>query len=103
MKEINITKDNFESEVLNSDKPVLLDLWASWCGPCRMLAPIVSQIAKEYDGKVKVGKINVDDEMELAQAFNVSSIPMLVVMKDGKVTQTSVGVRPKAQIEAMLK
>lgn len=103
MKEINITKDNFESEVLNSDKPVLLDLWASWCGPCRMLAPIVSQIAEEYDGKVKVGKINVDDEMELAQAFNVSSIPMLVVMKDGKVTQTSVGVRPKAQIEAMLK
>lgn len=103
MKEITITKDNFESEVLNSDKPVLLDLWASWCGPCRMLAPIVSQIAEEYDGKVKVGKINVDDEMELAQAFNVSSIPMLVVMKDGKVTQTSVGVRPKAQIEAMLK
>ncbi len=103
MKEITITKDNFESEVLNSDKPVLLDLWASWCGPCRMLAPIVSQIAEEYDGKVKVGKINVDEEMELAQAFNVSSIPMLVVMKDGKAVQSAVGVRPKAQIEAMLK
>lgn len=102
MKEITITKENFEKEVLHSDKPVLLDLWASWCGPCRMLSPVISQIADEYDGKVKVGKINVDDEMELAAAFNVSSIPMLVVMKDGKVTNSSIGVVPKAQITAML-
>lgn len=102
MKEIQINRDNFENEVLNSDKPVLIDLWASWCGPCRMIAPVISEIAEEYDGKVKVCKINVDDEPELAAAFNVSSIPMLVVVKDGKVTNTAVGVRPKAQIVSML-
>ncbi len=102
MKEIIITKENFENEVLKSDKPVLIDLWASWCGPCRMLAPVVSEIAEEYDGKVKVCKINVDEEPELASAFRVSSIPLLVVMKDGKVTNSSVGVRPKSQIVSML-
>ena len=103
MAELTITKENFENEVLKSDKPVLLDFWASWCGPCKMLSPIISQIAEKYDGKVKVGKVNVDDEPELANAFRVSSIPMVAVMKDGKVVSTSVGYRPIEQIEAMLK
>ncbi len=102
MAELNITKENFENEVLKSDKPVLIDFWASWCGPCRMLSPVISEIAQEYDGKVKVCKVNVDEEMELAAAFQVASIPMLVVVKDGKVTNASVGVQPKAQIVSML-
>ena len=101
--EITITKENFDSEVLKSDVPVLLDFWAPWCGPCRMIAPALSQIAEEYAGSVKVGKINVDDEMELAVKFGVASIPMLVVMKDGKVTNHAVGTMPKEKIEALLK
>ncbi len=102
MKELNITKDNFENEVMNSDKPVLIDFWASWCGPCRMLSPVISELAEELDGKVKVCKVNVDDQMELASAFRVSSIPSLVVMKDGKITNHAVGVRPKKEILSML-
>lgn len=102
MAELNITKNNFEREVLRSDKPVLIDFWASWCGPCRMLSPVISEIAEETAGEVKVCKVNVDDEAELASIFNVSNIPMLVVVKDGKVVNASVGVRPKDQILAML-
>ena len=102
MSEMNITRNNFEQEVLHSDKPVLIDFWASWCGPCRMLSPVISEIAEEYGDKVKVCKVNVDDEGELAASFNVMSIPMLVVMKDGKVTNSAVGVRPKAQIVEMI-
>lgn len=96
-----ITKENFESEVLKSTKPVLLDFWASWCGPCRMLSPIVDEIAEENDN-IKVGKINVDEQPELAQAFKVMSIPMLAVVKDGKVTNTSVGYKAKAAVLALL-
>ena len=103
MAEIVITKDNFENEVMKSDKPVLLDFWAGWCGPCKMLSPIVSQIADKYDGKVKVGKVNVDDEPELANAFQVASIPMIVVMKEGRIVNTSVGYRPIEQLEELLK
>ena len=102
MAELNITKTNFEREVLRSDKPVLIDFWASWCGPCRMLSPVISEIAEEKAGEVKVCKVNVDEEAELASIFNVSSIPMLVVVKDGRVVNASVGVRPKDQILAML-
>ena len=102
MAEIMITKENFEAEVIKSDKPVLIDFWASWCGPCKMLSPIIAQIADEYDGKIKVGKVNVDEQPELANAFSVSSIPTVVVMKEGKVTNMSVGYRPKDQIEALL-
>lgn len=102
MSELKITKNNFENEVLKSDKPVLIDFWANWCGPCRMLSPIISEIAEEYGEKVKVCKVNVDEEMDLAAAFRVSSIPMLVVMKDGQVTNTAVGVRPKGQIIRMI-
>ena len=96
-----ITKENFESEVLKSTTPVLLDFWASWCGPCRMLSPIVDEIAEENDN-IKVGKINVDEQPELAQAFKVMSIPMLAVVKDGKVTNTSVGYKAKAAVLALL-
>lgn len=101
MSVITITNTNFQSEVINSDKPVLLDFWASWCAPCRMLSPIVDEIANER-GDIKVGKVNVDEEPELAGKFGVMSIPTLVVMKNGKIVNQSVGVRPKAQILAML-
>ena len=99
---MNITRNNFEQEVLHSDKPVLIDFWAPWCGPCRMLSPVISEIAEEYGDKVKVCKVNVDDEGELAASFNVMSIPTLVVVKDGKVANSAVGVRPKAQIVEMI-
>ena len=102
MAEINITEQNFEQEVLKSDLPVLLDFWATWCGPCMMLSPIVAEIAEEYEGKVKVGKVNVDEQMQLAVAFHVESIPMLVLMKDGKAVKTSVGYRPKEDVVKML-
>ncbi|MDY6387358.1 MAG: thioredoxin [Fibrobacter sp.] len=102
MSEMNITKNNFEQEVLHSDKPVLIDFWAPWCGPCRMLSPVISEIAEEYGDKIKVCKVNVDDEGELAASFNVMSIPTLVVVKDGKVTNSAVGVRPKVQIVEMI-
>ena len=102
MAELKITKNNFEAEVVRSELPVLLDLWAPWCAPCRMLSPVVEQIAGEYEGKAKVGKVNVDEEQELAAAFGVSSIPMVVVVKAGKVQAASVGFQPKAQLAAML-
>jgi len=102
MAELKITKENFENEVIKSDKPVLLDFWATWCGPCRMLAPVVEEIAKEYDGKIKVGKVNVDDEPELAGAFRVASIPTVVVLKDGKIVNQSIGYRPKEDIVKLL-
>ena len=101
MSVINIKKNNFQNEVLNSEMPVLLDFWASWCGPCRMVSPIVDEIAAER-GDIKVGKVNVDEQPELAGQFGVMSIPTLVVMKRGKVVNQMVGARPKAQILAML-
>lgn len=101
MSVITITKDNFQREVLESDKPVLLDFWAAWCGPCRMLSPVVDEIAEERTD-IKVGKVNVDEEQELAAAFQVMSIPTLVVMNNGKAIAQSMGVRPKQQILSML-
>ena len=101
MSVIKINKENFENEVLNSNKPVLLDFYADWCGPCRMVGPIVSEIANERSD-VKVGKINVDEQPELAAQFGVMSIPMLAVIKDGKIANQVVGYRPKSDIEAML-
>ena len=101
MSAININKNNFRNEVLDSEKPVLLDFWASWCGPCRMVSPIVDEIAAER-GDIKVGKVNVDEERELAGQFGVMSIPTLVVIKGGRVVNQMVGARPKIQILAML-
>ena len=101
--EITITKENFEAEVLNSSVPVLLDIWAPWCGPCMMLGPVLEEIAKENAGTLKVGKVNVDDEMELAMQFGVTSIPLLVLMKDGKIANKALGYMPKAKIEALFK
>ena len=103
MAELKITKNNFESEVLRSEVPVLLDFWATWCPPCRMLSPVIEEIAGEYEGRAKVGKVNVDEEPELAAMFRVENISAMVVMKEGKVAELAVGYRPKEQITDILK
>ena len=102
MAELKITRENFENEVMKSNIPVLIDFWAPWCGPCRMMGPIIEQLAEEYEGKAKVGKVNVDEEGELSQAFGVMSIPTIVLVKDGKIVRQAVGARPKAEVEEML-
>lgn len=101
MNMITITNENFEDEVLKSDKPVLLDFWADWCGPCKMLSPLVDQIAEEMQN-IKVGKVNVDEQQELAQKFDIMNIPTLIVMKNGKIADKSIGAVPKNEISAMI-
>ncbi len=100
---MTLTEANFEQEVLKSDVPVLVDFWASWCGPCRMLGPLVEQVANESDGSYRVGKVNVDDEQALAERYNIMSIPALKVFKDGAVAAESVGMIPKNKIEELVK
>ncbi|RGF40966.1 thioredoxin [Ruminococcus sp. AF42-10] len=101
--EIELYKETFEQEVLQSDIPVLVDFWATWCGPCKMIAPIVKEIADEYDGKILVGKVNVDEEPDLTMRYNVSSIPTLMVFKNGQLVNKAVGYREKDEILKMLK
>ena len=102
MAELTITKENFASEVLASDKPVLIDLWAEWCGPCRMMAPVVAELAEDYAGRVRVGKVNVDEQADIAVRYGVSSIPTLLLFKDGREAGRLVGYRPKADVAAAL-
>lgn len=102
MSVISVTHANFQSEVLNADRPVLLDFWAPWCGPCKMLSPVVEEVAAQHP-EIRVGKVNVDEEPELAARFGIMGIPALFVLKDGKVVSSAVGVRPKSGVEAMLK
>ena len=97
-----ITQQNFEDEVLGSSVPVLVDFWATWCGPCRMLSPVVDELAEKYEGKVKFGKINVDEQPRLAMNYGVESIPTLLLFKDGRAVDKSIGVVPKSSIEQML-
>lgn len=101
MSEIKITKSNFD-EVKNSSLPVLIDFFATWCGPCRLMGPVVSEIADEYEGKAVVGKVNVDEEPELASAFGVASIPTFVVLRNGQVASTRIGAVSKTALEDML-
>ena len=103
MSEIDITGENFETEVINSPVPVLLDFWAPWCGPCKMIGPVVGQLAEEYTGRIKVGKANIDDQPDLASRHGVVSIPTLIVYKDGKIVNKAVGAIPKPNIEALFK
>jgi len=100
---INITDDNFETEVLKSQIPVLLDFWASWCNPCKMIGPFIEQLAGEYSGRVKVGKVNVDEAGEIASRHGIVSIPTLVVYKNGQIVNQAVGAFPKQNIEALFK
>lgn len=97
----SIGKTNFEEEVANSDVPVIIDMWAPWCGPCRSLAPVLEKLASEYEGQVKVVKINIDEEPELAQAFRVQSIPVVIGMVDGEVKDMQVGFRGEAPLRKM--
>ena len=101
-KLINLTKNNFDLEVLNSDRPVLVDFWAQWCGPCRAVGPIIEELASDFDGKIKVGKINVDDEGELAAKFRVMSIPTILLFKGGQIVDKIVGMRQKSDFTQMV-
>lgn len=103
MSVLSINKNNFREEIVNADKPVLIDFWAAWCNPCRMFSPIIDQVAEENTDKVKVVKINIDEEPELAEQFGVMSIPTLVFIKNGEIVSTSVGLKPKVAVEEMIK
>ena len=99
---VTVTDATFESEVLDSDKPVLIDFWAEWCGPCRMVAPVIDALAEAYDGRAKIAKLNVDENPQVSRQFNIRSIPTLMLFKDGELVETAVGARPKAAMEQLL-
>lgn len=101
-KTIELTSDNFEGQVLQSDQPVLVDFWAVWCGPCRMVAPIIDELADEYSGKVKIGKLNVDEHGDIAMRYNVRSIPTLLMFRSGEVVDQMVGAGSKTSLSAMI-
>ncbi|RMD96727.1 MAG: thioredoxin [Calditrichaeota bacterium] len=101
-KPLEFTDANFEEEVLKSDKPVLVDFWAEWCGPCKIIAPAIEELANEYEGKVKVGKVDVDSNMQAAGANNIRSIPTLLIFKDGQVADMIIGAVPKNEIKSRL-
>ncbi len=103
MSEIKITRDNFQQEVLQSDIPVLVDFWATWCGPCRMLAPTIEELSREYEGRAKICKLNVDEEPQLAAQFGIVSIPTVKVFRNGAVSGSLVGLRSKAELEGLLR
>ncbi len=100
--EIKLTKDNFDSEVINSNIPVLVDFWASWCGPCRMIAPVIERIAEKFDGRIKVGKVNVDEEPEISLEYNIASIPTVMIFKNGEEVSKSIGYSDEAEIEQLV-
>lgn len=100
---LTVSENTFEAEVLKSELPVLLDMWAPWCGPCRIIAPFVATIADENLGKLKVGKLNIDDNMEIARKYNIESIPTLLLFKNGEPVERIVGVTPKTEIERIIK
>ncbi len=100
---LKFTDANFQSEVLDSDQPVLVDFWAAWCGPCRAVGPTIEELAEQYDGTVKVGKLNIDENPQAPSDFGISSIPAVLLFKNGKVVETLVGVQPKERYEAALR
>ena len=102
MAELTLTDGSFKTEVLETDKPVLVDLWAPWCGPCRMLGPVIEELSREYEGRVVVGKLNTDENTETATTYRVSAIPTILIFKGGKLAERLVGVQPKAAIKAKL-
>lgn len=101
-KPIELTDQNFESEVIKADKPVLVDFWAEWCGPCKMIAPAIEELAASYEGKAKIGKLDVDSNLQVASSYNVRSIPSLLIFKGGEVVDTIIGAVPKSEISKRL-
>jgi thioredoxin 1 len=99
---ITLTADNFDDEVLKSDKPVVVDFWAAWCGPCRMVSPIIDELAADYAGKIKVGKVNVDEQRSIAERYRIMSIPTIYLFKDGQPVDKIIGARPKADFERFI-